>query len=295
MLDPNLLELIEGDCGQRLSGIPNNSIDLIVTSPPYAEQRKGKYEGTPVSEYVNWFLPIAVELKRILKPSGSFFLNLKAHCEKQERSLYVMELVLKLRNEVGFKFVDEYVWYKSAAPRKKTFRLKNSWEPIYHFSLGKNFINHDAIKVESDCTFGNKRGYTTYNETTGNIGGYHDIADQKSGWTDPGNVLYFPTSLLVKDKFPHPAKFPRELVEFLIKGFCPENGTVCDPFVGSGMTALAALVLKRKCIAVEISSEYCKMVRKRIDTYTPVSIPRKIKYSYIDMFGNKIYPTLGRK
>jgi len=267
MLNKQLLRILEGDCLDKLKGVSDSSVDLIVTSPPYADQRKGKYKGVSVLGYADWFLPIATELKRILKPTGSFFLNLKAHCEKKERSLYVMELVLKLRNEIGFNFVDEYVWYKSAAPRRKTFRLKNSWEPLYHFSLGINFINHEAIKRESNCVFANKKGHTEYNNVTGNIGGYHDIADQEVGWTDPDNVLYFPTALLVKDKFSHPAKFPRELVDFLIKGFCPSEGTVCDPFVGSGTTALAALILNKKCIAIDMEKKYCQMTIDRIANY----------------------------
>ena len=285
MLDENLLRLLEGDCCHKLKELEDDSVDLIVTSPPYAEQRKGKYAGVAVSEYSDWFLPIAAELKRILKPSGSFFLNLKAHCEKGERSLYVMELVLKLRNEVGLKFVDEYVWYKSAAPRRKTFRLKNSWEPFYHFSLGQNYINHDAIKRHPKHTFVQKKGWCDYGDS-GNVGGYHEITKQGEGWTDPDNVLYFPTSLMVKDKdkYPHPAKFPLELVKFLIRGFCPPKGIVCDPFVGSGITACAALSLDCQCVAIELESKFCQMTLDRIRQYSPWSYQGKNIQGYPDLY-----------
>ena len=257
--------MLQGDCAERLKEIPSQSVDLIVTSPPYADQRKGKYEGVPADKYVDWFLPIGHELKRVLKPTGSFMLNIKAHCDEGERNLYVMDLVLALKRQVGFNFVDEYCWYKSASPRRKSFRLKNAWEPVYHFALGKSFIDHDAIKVWSKSTFANKRGTTCYDKKSGNVGGYHDIADQAPGWTDPDNMLYFPTSLLVKDgEFPHPAKFPRELVEFLVKGFSPKDGVVLDPFMGSGMTALASLLQGRKCIGIEREEKFVKMAWDRV-------------------------------
>jgi site-specific DNA-methyltransferase (adenine-specific) len=284
-LNCELLTLLEGDCRDKLKQIPSQSVDLVFTSPPYAERRKKNYASIPADEYVSWFLPIGYELKRILKPSGSFFLNLKSHCHDGERDLYVYELVIALKKLVRFCFVDEYVWYKSASPRKKGHRLKDSWEPIWHFSLGKNYINHEAIHVRSKSVFLNKRGYTSFNSTTGNIGGYHAIADQGDGYTDPDNLLYYPTSLLVKDsKYNHPAKFPLELADFIVRGFCPPQGTVCDPFIGSGMTALAALRLGCCCYGVELSSEYCKMSQDRINSWVE---PEKI---HLPAGMNDLYP-----
>jgi site-specific DNA-methyltransferase (adenine-specific) len=261
------LTLLHGDCAERLKEVKSQSVDLVVTSPPYAEQRKGKYDGVPADQYVEWFCPIGAEIRRILKPTGSFMLNIKAHCDDGERNLYVMDLVLALKRRVGLKFIDEYVWYKSALPRRKTFRLKNAWEPIYHFALDKSFIDHDAIKIFSKSTFANKRGTACYDPKSGNVGGYHHVADQAPGFTDPDNILYFPTSLLVKDKFPHPAKFPREMVEWLVKGFCPKEGTVLDPFMGSGMTALASLIQKRRCIGIEREEQYVEMTLERLRSY----------------------------
>ncbi len=279
----DLLTLINEDAFVGLQQINSSSVDLVITSPPYAEQRKDKYKSIAADKYIEWFLPIASQIKRILKPTGSFMLNMKAHCEKGERTLYVMELVIALKKYIGFKFIDEYVWYKSASPRRKSVRLKNAWEPFYHFAIDKNYINHDVIQIKSSSTFGNKRGYKCFNDLTGNIGGYHDIADQQNGSTDPDNILYFPTSLLVKDKFPHPAKFPLELINFFIRGFSPQNGTVCDPFIGSGITALASLILGRQCIGIDIEKKYCNMTFQRIEEYIPPEI-RKIPPHYVDIF-----------
>lgn len=289
-MDLSNLHILHGDCKQRLQEVPDNSVDLIVTSPPYAEQRKKQYDSTSESDYVEWFLPIAQELQRILKPTGSFLLNLNPHCRDGERSLYVYELVLALRNRVKFRYIDEYVWYKSASPRRKTFRLKDAWEPVFHFgkdyTLPDNpYVCHEKIKIRSSSTFVNKRGWVSLNSITGNMGGYHAICEQRPGFTDPDNVLYFPTSLLVKDKFEHPAKFPVELPRFFIRGFCPPDGTVCDPFLGSGSTLLAALIEKRKGIGIEISEEFCKMSQERLENYEPDVIrpPKGLKEYEVDI------------
>jgi len=216
-------------------------------------------------------MPIAFEIYRILKPTGSFFLNLQSHCYQGERTLYVYKLIIELQEITGFKFIDEYVWYKSASPRKKNARLRDAWEPIFHFAIDKPYVDYEAVQFKSSSTFANKRGYVSLDSVTGNIGGYHKIADQIEGFTEPDNILYFPTALLVKDgkEFIHPAKFPLELAQFFVKRYCPTNGTVCDPFMGSGMTALAALIDKKQCIGFDNKQYYCKMTEKRIKSYEP--------------------------
>lgn len=97
--------ILYGDCLNLLKDIEDNSIDLIITSPPYAERRKKTYGGIPESQYVTWFSAIATELKRVLKPTGSFFLNIKPHTNKGERSLYVFDLVCSLKRQTGFYFI----------------------------------------------------------------------------------------------------------------------------------------------------------------------------------------------
>ena len=104
------------DCLETMTRLPDNSVDLIFTSPPYADRRKSTYGGVKEEEYIEWFLPIANQIKRILKPTGSFFLNIKPHSHNGERSLYVMELVMELKKNIGFLFVEEYCWTKNAFP-----------------------------------------------------------------------------------------------------------------------------------------------------------------------------------
>ena len=90
---------------------PDNSIDLIITSPPYADKRKGYYDSIHPNEYVSWFLPIANELFRVLKNDGSFILNIKEHPRNGERDTYVLELILEMKKQ-GWFWIEEYVWYK---------------------------------------------------------------------------------------------------------------------------------------------------------------------------------------
>jgi DNA modification methylase len=283
-IDCSLLSLLEGDCVNELTKIPSSSVDLVFTSPPYAEQRQDKYNSVSTDKYVEWFKKIGLEIKRILKPSVSFFLNIAAHCEDGERHIYVMELIIALKKEVGLKYIDELVWYKSANPRRWDFRLKNAWEPIFHFAIDRPYINHDNALIRTDSAFLNKRGISTYNQLTGNVGGHHEICDQGAGWTIADNVLYFPTALLVKDKFQHPAKFPLEMAEFFIKTYCPPDGIVCDPFMGSGITALASLRYNRKCIGIEMNKDFIEMTMQRIAADKPVKKKILAETEGLDMF-----------
>ena len=93
-------KIYNDDCINILKKIPDNSIDLIVTSPPYAGKRgTNQVEKVPIKDYVKWFLPISLGLLRILKPTGSLVLNIKEPAVKQERSTYVIELILGMREQ----------------------------------------------------------------------------------------------------------------------------------------------------------------------------------------------------
>ena len=269
MLDLNLLDIKQGDALDCLRDIPTSSVDMIFTSPPYADRRKKHYNGVKAKDYIKWFLPIGYEIKRILKPTGSFLLNIQSHCEDRERLLYPMKLIIVLSEIVDFKYIDEYCWYKSASPGVCGSRLRPCWEPVYHLANDVPYINQEEIAVHSNSKFINQRGWASLS-VTGNIGGYHDIAEQGEGLTQPDSMLYFPTSLLVKDGgYVHPAKFPYQLALFLVKAFCPPGGTVCDPFAGSGTTALASLIHGCKCHAIDLEQKYCDLIQRRIEEYNP--------------------------
>jgi DNA modification methylase len=128
-------DFLFGDCLEKMSLIPDKSVDLVFTSPPYADKRKNVYDTVSEEKYVEWFLPRAKQIKRILNPRGSFFLNIKPGSNNGERSLYVFDLVLALKRELDFKFIDEFSWVKMPYMGSYPNKLKNSFEPIYHFSV----------------------------------------------------------------------------------------------------------------------------------------------------------------
>lgn len=123
---------------ERIKKIPDNSIGLIITSPPYADQRQLTYGGVSVSEYVQWFLPISKELLRVLKPTGTFILNIKEKVVDGERSTYVMELILEMRKQ-GWLWTEEFIWHK-----KIVFRGNGQ---IVFAMPGKDF--YSSIKKKS--------------------------------------------------------------------------------------------------------------------------------------------------
>jgi len=100
-----------GDSEIELRALKDASVDLIFTSPPYADRRKNSYGGVKPEEYVEWFLPISKQRLRVLKPSGTFVLNIKEKAENGERSTYVLELILALKKQ-GWLWTEEFIWHK---------------------------------------------------------------------------------------------------------------------------------------------------------------------------------------
>ena len=127
------------DCREVLPQISNESIDLIVTSPPYADSRKKSYGGIHPDRYVDWFLPISEQLLRVLKPEGSFVLNIKEKVVKGERHTYVIELILAMKKQ-GWLWTEEYCWHKkNCYPGKWSNRFRDAWERCLHFTKQKHF------------------------------------------------------------------------------------------------------------------------------------------------------------
>jgi len=130
-----------GDCTEVIArNIPAQSVNMIVTSPPYADQRSGNYGGIHPDRYVEWFLPKARAFKDCLAPDGSFVLNIKEKAVGGEKHPYVYDLVLALRREQDWRLVDEYCWHKrNCYPGKWPNRFRDSWERLYHFALSPKF------------------------------------------------------------------------------------------------------------------------------------------------------------
>lgn len=260
-------KLMLGDCLERMKKIESGSVDMILTSPPYADRRKKCYEGKHSSEYVDWFLEFATEFMRILKPTGSFFLNIKPHCDKGERDLYVMKLVIALKEDIGFRFTDEFTWTKLGVPGKFTGRFKNAFEPVYHFTKLKGFT-HNPYSVAKEATEESKARYKR--KACGETKNGSGFAGMRKEITNtlalPSNHLHFvQKSNQYTSQKNHPAVYPLELCDFFIKAFSNEGDVVLDPFMGSGTTGVAAKSLNRNFIGIEMDEVYFNIAKDRIE------------------------------
>ncbi len=128
-----------GDSKEVLKELPENSVDLIFTSPPYADQRKSTYGAIQPTKYIEWFLPISEELLRVLKPTGSFVLNIKERIVSGERSTYVMELILEMRKQGWLWTENTFGTKKNCYPGKWPNRFRDAWERLLHFNKHKKF------------------------------------------------------------------------------------------------------------------------------------------------------------
>ena len=140
--------IYQGDCRDVLPKFEAETIDLVVTSPPYADQRKKTYGGVSPDEYVDWFLPISAELYRVLKPEGSSILNIKERVVGGERHTYVIKLILAMR-EQGWLWTEEYCWHKrNCYPGKWPNRFRDAWERCLHFNKQRHFkMYQDSVMV----------------------------------------------------------------------------------------------------------------------------------------------------
>lgn len=263
------MKIINGLCEVELKKIPANSIDLILTSPPYADRRKNTYGGISEEKYIAWFADIAKEIHRILKPTGSFFLNIKEHSRKGERSLYVYELVIFLKKEIGFNFIDTFAWTRQGYPGNYVGRFKNAWEPVFHFTKGKisdiTFNPYEfatPLKEESIKRATRKKSEKTKNNS--GMGGGGSITQNminKGTTSRPSNVVkVFNVTNQFSAKAYHPAVFPVGLAEFFIGSFSNPGDLILDPFAGSGTVGVACENLGRDYILIEKESDYIDLI-----------------------------------
>lgn len=257
-------KLILGDCAEELKKIEKSSVDLIVTSPPYADQRKDTYGGVHPDKYVEWFLPIAKELLRILQPTGTFVLNIKERVVDGERHTYVMQLIMEMRKQ-GWLWTEEFVWYKkNSYPGKWPNRFRDSWERLLQFNKNKKFkmFQKEVMVPMGNWAKTRLRNLSATDKIRDESKVGSGFGKNVSNWLGrdkvyPTNVLHMATECNNKD---HSAVFPESLPEWFIKLFTKEGDWVLDPFMGSGTTVRVAQKLLRNSIGIEIHPEYYNMV-----------------------------------
>ena len=259
--------LICGDCRDPkvieslLGGV---SVNVAFTSPPYASQRKydelSGFKPIPPDDYGDWFEAVQANVKTHLADDGSWFVNIKEHCEDGQRHLYVKDLTIAHVRRWGWRFVDELCWRHTGFPGEVFDRFRNGWEPIFHFSGQERakcrpqnvaYPSGSVIKYESA-----HREAMTHDPNT--KGG----AKRSPGMAYPRNVIDAPNGASTSIAG-HSATFPIALPEFFIKAYSDKGDAIFDPFMGSGTTQIAAAKNGRVAYGCEISPQYCDVIRRR--------------------------------
>lgn len=267
-------KVILGDCLDVLKGLAESSIDLIVTSPPYADQRAKTYGGISLETYVDWFLPITQELRRVLKPTGTFILNIKEKAADGERHTYVLNLILEMRKQ-GWLWTEEFIWHKkNCHPGKWPNRFRDAWERLLQFNKTKKFnMYQDEVMVPvGDWAKSRLKNLSETDRIRDGSKVGSGFGKNVSNWV--GRDLVYPTNVLHLasecGNKQHSAVFPKDLPEWFIKLFTKEGDWVLDPFVGSGTTCIAAKGLWRNSIGIEIKEEYYQLAKAQVESVSPV-------------------------
>lgn len=282
-----------GDSIQFMKQIPNESVDLILTSPPFALKRKKEYGNEDEDKYVDWFMSFASDLHRMLKPDGSFVLDLGGAYMPgfPVRSIYQFELLVRLVREAGFYLAQEFFHYNPArlpAPAEwvnvRRIRVKDSVNVVWWLSKSQNpkADNRQVLKPYSESMKGLlKNGYKAKLRPSG-----HDISEKFSkdnGGAIPPNLLELANTdsnsayqKACRDAGlkVHPARFPPGFAEFFIKFLTNDGDMVYDPFGGSNTTGYVAETLGRRWVVSELSQEYLEGSIFRFD---PVTLERFVE------------------
>ena len=253
--------LIIGDCREpavvsRL--LDGRAVQGIFTSPLYARQRQRRHGGVDPDAYVEWWDAVQANARDALDSDGSFFVNIKAHVSKGERSLYVHDLVLAMARRWHWRYIDELCWLRQAFPGSFPNRFKNGFEPIFHFALTARpkFRPENVLKRDTNLAYAqpyangrNASMGATYNGHTG-----RNVKSATLEGALPSNVIRALTGAHERG-VQHGASFPVGLPEFVIKAFSDAGDVWLDLFAGGGTLAEAAELTGRIAYLVEIKPE----------------------------------------
>jgi len=258
----------QGDCLEVLQHYPKDYFDLIITSPPYADCRAKSYGGISPDKYVEWFLLRSEQFLRVLKPTGTFILNIKEKVVNAERHTYVIELILELRRQ-GWLWTEEFIWHKkNSHPGKWPNRFRDSWERCLQFNKMKKFhMFQEAVMVpmgdwaKTILKHLGTNDVVRFNSQVGSGFGKNIANWVGRDKAYPSNVLHLATETGNRS---HSATFPRDLPGWFIKLFTKEDDWILDPFVGCGTVCEVAHSLGRNSVGIDILPEYVNLARDKV-------------------------------
>lgn len=285
-------KILVGDCFDLIKEMESGSVDLVITSPPYADiiNYGKKVSVMKVDDYVEWLLPLFFEVHRVLKDTGSFILNINDKCVDGYKSTFIFDLISINNKKSPLKMYDYYIWHKkSAIPNGSDKRFRNTTEWIFHFCKDRKKLKFNMERVLQDPNYDTKNRYGRSN------GGFREtlvsngIREKKAvkvrhikkivdgvpchifkekflpEKVRPENVFRFSTAGASRDNsIKHPAPFHKELPKFFIELLTDEGDLILDTFSGIGTTSIAALELNRKSIGFELNDKYAEFSMDRI-------------------------------
>jgi DNA modification methylase len=286
--------ILTGDSFELIKDIPDNSIDLIITSPPYADiVNYGKNISIQKpQDYCDWLLPLFNEIQRVLKPSGSFILNINDTCKGGYRNPFIYELIYRSQKETKLKFYDTYIWHKrNGIPNGGTKRFRNTTEFIFHFVKDQKHLKFYMDRVlqeqaetyntrfKNDTPLGHGQiidGERIKNKSIKYLTGStnktkegYELPNTKRTLPDkvrPDNVVRFSTAGAARDNsIKHPAPYHKDLPLYYINLLTDEDDVVLDVFSGIGTTGMACKELNRDYIGMELNEKYAEFSIKRIE------------------------------
>jgi DNA modification methylase len=264
---------LHGDSMQMLRSLPSASVDLVMTSPPFALTRKKEYGNEPVERYLEWFTPFCLEIRRVLKPTGSFVLDIGGAWVPGApvRSVYHFELAVRLVKE--FHLAQEFYWYNPAklpTPAEwvtiRRIRVKDAVNMVWWFSKNEypKADNRQILRPYSESMRELiRRGYKAKKRPSG-----HDISEtfqRDNGGAIPPNLLeiantesnsYYLRRCKDLGIKPHPARYPEALVQFFIDFLTEKDDLVLDPFAGSNVTGAVCERSGRRWLSCELRADY---------------------------------------
>ena len=268
--------ILHGDCFELIKEQPDNSVDLVITSPPYADIiNYGKNISIKKpQEYCDWLLPLFNDIQRVLKPSGSFILNINDNCKNGLRNPFIYELIYRSQKETKLKFYDTYIWHKrNGIPNGGKRRFRNTTEFIFHFVKNQKELKFYMDRVLEDTNIETKKRFERNGlfKPQGNIIDGVRLYDVErdpviKDRVRPDNVFRFSTAGAARDNhIKHPAPYHRQLPEYFINLLTDIGDVVLDPFAGIGTTGLPCKDMERKFIGYELNEKYCDFGNKRIN------------------------------
>ncbi len=263
--------IVHGDAAELLPRLPESSVDLFFTSPPYADARA--YSRIHPDHYVDWFLPYAKEMLAATTETGSMIINIKNRVANRgtlrgQRHPYVYQLVLALQ-DMGWRWIETYIWAKpNAVPGKFGPRTKDSFEYVYHFAKGAcPYFDLDAVRVpyKADAAEIARRRQDANGRRTTEAGfGRDRTKTYLRGGADPGNVVSVAQTYNQHRGVAHTAAMPEGLAEFFIRCASPADGLVVDPFAGSGTTVVVGRRYGRRALGFELHEHFVTEARRRL-------------------------------